>query len=63
MMFGGSQQAYSRKARMKEKAPAEEVWYPFRDTEGQVPYDPPGHIFEVTSVSFNKEAGISLWGV
>lgn len=45
---------------MKGKAAAEEVWYPSRDTEGQVPHDPPGHIFEVTSVSFNKEAGTSL---
>lgn len=48
--------------RLKEQAAAAEVCYPFRDTEGQVPHDPPGHIFEVTSVSFNKEAGISLWG-
>jgi len=31
--------------------------------EGQVPQDPPTHIFEVTSVSFNKEAGTSLWGL
>lgn len=49
---------------MKEKAAAAEgVWYLLRDMEEQVPHDPPGHIFEVTSVSCNKEAGTSLWGL
>lgn len=62
-MFSGSQQAYNRKAWMKEKAAAEVIRYPFRDTERQVLHDPPGHIFEVTYVSFNKEAGTSLWGL
>lgn len=61
-MVDGSQQPYNRKAWMKQKAAAKEVWYSFRDTEGQVPHDPPGHIFEVTSVSLNREAGISLCG-
>lgn len=27
------------------------------------PHDPPGHIFEVTTVSFYKQAGTSLWGL